>query len=207
VTKDYVRLRTAWHESAHAVVAYVLRRPIRLVSIRRGEHYSGIMINGKSAPLDTSGFRAELPAIVQPARVRRFLEAEILISLAGDCGTELVWPAPDGYGFVVTEDGQEATKVSLQSSGLSRSDAEYLATVESDQSPLTSDDKNAGETTWALAGSEALQYLGYMRAVTRRMVWAFRDDIAAVADELLERDAISGQRVRELLREREVRQW
>ncbi len=84
-------LRTAYHESAHAVVAFRLAQPIRLVSVRPGETFAGIMLGGSSASLDSVGFDAFRPGIVQPARVRRRIEADICVSLAGQMGADLLW--------------------------------------------------------------------------------------------------------------------
>jgi hypothetical protein len=79
---DEDRGGTAFHESSHALVAFVLRQPIRYVSIRKGQTYLGVMARGRSAPLDESAFRHfGRPAIVQPAKLRRHVEAEAVLHL------------------------------------------------------------------------------------------------------------------------------
>jgi hypothetical protein len=59
----------------------------------------------------------------------------------------------------------------------------------------------------ALAAEEGWQLLGYLRPITQRVLCNHREDLAALAEELLKHNVISGRRVWELLRERGVRQW
>jgi hypothetical protein len=203
---DEDRGGTAFHESSHALVSFVLRRPIRYVSIRKGETYLGVMVHGRSAALDESVFRHfGRPAIVQPAKLRRRVEADICVSLAGVLGEQLVWT---GSGFVTEPpDEREAAATALEFSGLSQADAEDLAARERDPTPVTLDEENAANKAYALAGEEGWALLSYLRRTTKAIVWGYRDDVASLAGELLDRDVIPGRRVRELFRERGVRQW
>jgi hypothetical protein len=200
------RIRTSFHEAAHALVAYFLCQPIRYVSIRPGETFLGVIVHGDRAPLDESATRLiGLPGIVQPAKLRRRVEGDICVSLAGDIGERLTWLGT-GY-FAESADEPRAAALALEFSGLSRSDAEDLAARERDPTPITLDEENATNKAYALAGEEGWQLLSYLRPVTKRIVWGYRETVAALADVLLEREVVSGRWVRRFLRERGVRQW
>jgi hypothetical protein len=200
------KVRTAFHESAHALVSYILRQPIRYVSIRRGETFLGVMVHGRSAPLDDAATRlVGLPGIVQPFKLRRRVEGDICVSLAGDIGERLVWL---GSGYIEDSvDEPRAATIALEFAGLSRADAGDLAARERDPTPHTLDEENATNKAYALAGEEGWALLSYLRPVTKRLLWDYRDDVAALAEELLKHDVIPGRKVRELLREQGVRQW
>jgi hypothetical protein len=154
----------AHHEASHAVVAWVLGRPIGLLSIRPGRHYQGVVTyRGWRWPLDGERTPALWrPAILWPARLRRMLEMDICILLAGVLGEQFVDPlsTEDPGG----EDEQRAKRAADALAGLTPRLKEQLATLEADE-PFPTDDQQAWDRVDALSGREADAHLFYLRAV------------------------------------------
>jgi hypothetical protein len=116
------------HEGGHGVVAVVVGRPVGFVSARRGDGtFAGLTTLG--AKLKTEGFLPLQPSILQPARVRRSLEADICVSLAGDIAVEALVGRRFGYVAPTRDERREKRPAALLA-GLSVADARYLERVE-----------------------------------------------------------------------------
>lgn len=88
----------AHHEAAHGTMAWILARPIGLLSIRPGAHYEGVATHRRGHwPDQETLLRLESrPVVLWPALDRRALEVDVCIALAGALGEQLVDPwTPD----------------------------------------------------------------------------------------------------------------
>lgn len=131
----------AHHEAAHAVVAFLLERRVHLVSIRPTEAYGGVVVraHGPRGHYDESLlFR---PTVLWPAKLRRELEVDIMIALAGDVGEELALGPRSGFGQPEHERQAESALRAL--SDLSRRERERLDHLEGATTPLEPDQEQA----------------------------------------------------------------
>lgn len=200
-SEGWARRRTAFHESGHALVAHVLRRPPRLVSIRGTEHYAGITTHSGAGRRFSGDPQLHLPVILQPTQSRRALETSICIALAGSIAEELVWRET---GYVETPpDDQWAELAARELAGLSARSAEALEKLETQQEPFTPDEVNAWQLSRLLADEQAEYHLSYMRSMTKSLVYhpTNRRLLEVLADLLLEKGVIAGNEVRELLQD------
>jgi ATP-dependent Zn protease len=71
------RERTAAHEAGHAAVAYILGRSTDVISIRPGEHWSGVTIHKRGRRPRTDTARTFQDVLLWPADWRRFFEHDL----------------------------------------------------------------------------------------------------------------------------------
>lgn len=83
-------LKTAYYEAGHAVMSYVLRRRFTSVSIVPGDDYFGKMDTPDSNLFD-------IPYEI-PARIRKRIEADIMIQFAGAAAEEIYSGRHSGKG-------------------------------------------------------------------------------------------------------------
>ena len=185
----------AAHELGHVLMAYTLGRPIRLTSIRPAPTYLGVACH-TPGKLDASEAMPYLqrPAILWPHHIRRIIETEICISLAGPIAEELTGEYATGY-VPTSPDELAAAEI------LEPRTAALLSELETSTTPVETDDEAAAGLSHALADVSACQHLGFMRAEVRRVVCSatFRRQHELVMPMLLERGAISGQQVLDII--------
>jgi hypothetical protein len=169
---------------------------VQAVSIVGTEHYGGITLLAAARPRGQGKTNLALPAPLQPARFRRWIESEILISLAGPAAALLL--APDFYtGYVPPEPDEQRAEALARLAVLSRGETERLERAA--QAATPSDDDEAERLAGAFAGDRtAWAYLGWLRAEADELVKSvrFRRLVAALVPELLERRTISGRLAR-----------
>ncbi len=195
--------RTATHESAHAAAAFMLQRRVDLISIVPGARYSGITFL-RAAP---RGGEPNLlrPMLLQPARFRRWVETEIVTSLAGPLAA--FYLAPDfETGYVPLESDEEHAEKLARLAVLTPAESEKLANAAEKSHPT--DEERADKLAWAAAGEETAQaYLFYLRAETARMVKGsrFRSLVSALVPVLLQRKTIGDRLATMIMRSAERR--
>jgi len=194
------RYLMAVHETAHAAVAHVLRRPVGLVSIRPTAE-SGGFARHRCERIKPGTFRPELPTILMPARLRRTVESEIVISLAGQVAEILAGPPAPGYRGL-TDDERQAVAASRSLAALDPREESELHEIESTIDQQPTDSERASGLSYALAGDEAAQHFSWMRAVAMSVVASDRVQrlIAALVPELLAHEVLPPRRVRAIFK-------
>lgn len=96
---------TALREGGHVTAAHLFGRRIRVASIRTAPTYDGVCSHTGNPARSFKLFRAELPASLQPARVRRAVETNAAIMLAGDIAEEILLDAENRMKLHVTSTG------------------------------------------------------------------------------------------------------
>jgi len=185
----------AAHELGHVLMAYTLGRPIRLASIRPAPTYLGVACHtpGKLDPAEATPY-LQRPAILWPHHIRSIIETEICISLAGPIAEELTGEYATGY-VPTSPDELAAAEI------LEPRTAALLSELEVRTTSVETDDAAAAGLSHALADVSASQHLGFMRAEVRRVVCSatFRRQHELIMPVLLERGAVSGQQVLDII--------
>jgi hypothetical protein len=199
------RQRTAYHESGHTSMAYLLKRRAGIVSIRPGAHHGGITFHGPAPKVPQEMFDRYLglPVPLLPGRLRRYIETDILISLAGDEAARVLWfRSPEtGYRPETAEDEAAAEALANELVSLSRTERKKLVEAE------RSEHQHDADRAWLIAHAavddpiEAGAYLEWLRILTRGLIQSTRclRLIDALAAELLEHEVLSDRAVRTIL--------
>jgi hypothetical protein len=198
--EDRERLeRFAYHEAGHSVMAYYLHVTPGTVSIRPGHKYQGVSKHGKSGRPPVREGDLDVSIIEMRATLRRGLEKEIAISLAGKASERLV-PTIPGPGYFGDPDREYAERLAALAVPTGR-EARSLALTER---------VGAGEYDMAKAESKAhgavgrnLQgsYLRFLECVVDEIVasnW-FRKLVEALVPPLMEHRVLSAAAVRLIL--------
>jgi hypothetical protein len=218
VSDDYRRRRTAAHEASHAAMAWLLGWELVFVSIRPGDHFRGVTrftlpwrpldeVDGILARRDPSGTLLERYGI-QPVplfdpELRRKVETEMMVTLAGAAGEW--WAGPPESGYVADDlDRERAEKLASDLIGLSESQAASLADLE--QRELPCDWDNAfREASMLEAGDDlaAGALVRWMELGTQRIVATqlFGRLVGALMPVLLQAEVLSGEDAARILRE------
>jgi len=85
------KMKTAFHEAGHAVVAYLLRKKFRYITIRANEVFNGYVRHEKPRASSENGWDEE-------RNKRSTREKDILTSLAGGTATLILTGKPDRTG-------------------------------------------------------------------------------------------------------------
>lgn len=191
--------RLAIHEAAHAVVAIALGRGLSgPVSIRPGKHFSGIAF--VDAPTLTAVPLLGAPVILLDPDLRKMVETEIVIHLAGPEAERFLFEKPRSSRRPVLPDEQAAERLA-RVLVLSPSESARLREAEDSDEPRRSDEDWAHELAWALAGSnEVAHYLAWLREVTRHLLLSpsVARSVLAVADELAKHEVLPASAVKEM---------
>lgn len=194
--------RVAVHEAGHAAMGYMLNRPCKMLSITPGLAYAGATFFAAAAVPDFDRADLMLPVFLHPTRFRRFIETEIVISLAGSFAA-LYLSAPR-TGYIPEEPDDEHARQIANSAILSRAEREWLERAAAMPGPFRTDDEDAERLSWAIAGSESAgAYLNWLSAETRHLVLSsrFRGYVDALVPALLEHRTLSGRAARRLMQE------
>jgi hypothetical protein len=139
-----------------------------------------------------------------PATVRRFVEAGVLVSLAGGLDALLA----EGSGYIDDHDevvALEALETLREAPKLTPREVEGLAAAERGDEPNAGDEANAFSAAMLLASSDdqAHAYLRWLRSVAADYVLHpdFRRDVELLVPELLRHEVISGRRARQIIKE------
>lgn len=189
--------RVATHEAGHAAMAYMLSRRLEAVSIVGSQHYGGVTILASAATPDIDVAELVLPAPLQRARFRRFVESDIMISLAGvSAAFHLATPTRE-TGYVPPEPDEIRAQELARLATMTPATANRLE----NPSPMATDEEQAERMAWAIAGNQtSAAYLAWLRAETDALVQGerFRKLVAALVPELLRRKQISGRLARRI---------
>jgi hypothetical protein len=122
-----------------------------------------------------------------------------MILLAGEFGALLLGETYDEH----EAEALEALEALREPPPLSPGELERLAATEYGSEPARSDEDRALSAARLLASSDdqASRYLGLLRSVTRDYVFhpRFAEEVELLVPELLEHEAISGRRARQLI--------
>jgi len=188
---ERTRMTSAWHESGHGLMAWLNGERVALLSIRPTAVYGGVC-QAAHRRIDVKLLDCR-PVILQPARLRRSLETALFFSLAGPIAAEMCAPRT-GYLQQSADEGR-AEQVARALARLHPSTAERLRVAEARTDAIQTDEDTAFIYADALAFDEAVQYLAWARAATRRLLAEHADELAAVATALYARDVISGRQM------------
>jgi ATP-dependent Zn protease len=194
------RLRVAWHESAHAAVAFIFGRRVEVVSIRPTMQWGGVVFSRPTKVHDDEAESLGAPVMFLPARLRRDIEQDVVMTLAGDLGEELRFGRRSGYGL--TKDETVADEV-VRELALSAKQRAMLALGDEPAAAGDDDWSMAVRMTAALTSElEATAYLGFLRAAARAVVFSPQCVrlVEALVPVLLERDVVGGGEVRAVFR-------
>lgn len=131
------------------------------------------------------------------AHLRRLLETDVSISLAGDLAEELgvrMLPSEPAR-----EDRKEARKLAFALASMSNRELAELTKTEAGPR-FPSDQEHAQATAETLSGEQGSAHMSYLREVTRSLVHqlSIRDAILAVADKLYDEEVLSGRAVKRI---------
>jgi hypothetical protein len=195
--------RVAVHEAGHAAAGFMLSRHCKVVSIIPSQAYAGVTIFGASAmPEYDVAEVVALPVFLQPARFRRFIETDIVISLAGPSAA-MCLSAPR-TGYVADEPDEEQARQVAKTAILTKGERERLDRSASRPVPDRTDEEKAERLSWAIAGNESAgAYLNWLMSETRHLVLSerFRGYVNALVPPLLEHKTLSGRAARRLMQE------
>lgn len=158
--------RVAYHEAGHAVACYLLHKPFHYVTIQ-GEDLEGTL--GHVMPWDAPA--SIRPDITMTARIRDWIERDVMVSFAGQVADEMAGYSPLDPNYY----GQRGDNASV----IDR--ASYVA---------QGDEQLEHYLAWLLARTKDMLALPWH--------WAA---VEAVADALQERRRLSGREARRITRE------
>ncbi len=210
MTDEQQRILTALHEASHCTMARLLEVPITgPSSIRPTEHLGGFAFTGRPihiAERDRDAV-AFLPTPLWPARKRRQIECAIMVALAGRMGETFVL-GPSSRYLDDTDDRKalelaDELMVKPKPSSLSLAERAMLSLAESG-GPRKGDDEDARNLALLVGhdDAEAQAFLQWMRLMTARTMYTarrYREQVEALADELLEHEVVGSRRVRAVL--------
>jgi hypothetical protein len=183
-------------------MAYFLHRRVKLVSIRPTEHYGGITSHsvGRIVLPDPSPVALALPTVLWPAPLRRVLETDILIAVAGDIVANLAYVPQTGFRGP-TEDELQAEAIIDGLRRLSDSERDRLHALEAATEPFARDEDRAWRVSDAMDRDAPGIHLEWLRGVARSIISGRRFIRAAdaLAAELLVSEVIGGRRARQII--------
>lgn len=190
----------AVHEASHAAMARVLGVGAGLISIRPGLNFGGVAKHGRIAvpkvlPGDLDG-----PVVLMRPALRRSLEKQILITVAGKLGEYQLLPPETGFAALPEADDEQALRLA-EIVSLNRREAASLVTAERD-GVEESDAVYARRRAWALVGSGvAERYVLMLEAVALELVLTdrFRRIVDALVPQVLQHRVLSARAVRAVL--------
>jgi hypothetical protein len=197
------RYRTAHHEAGHSVAAFILGRPVGPVSIKPCRVHLGVSFRTKARVPEAEWNRVGLPAILLPARLRRTVETEAVIALAGPTAEDVAVTEAEGSTYVneATPDHTRAEQLvnTLGDGGLSPTETVMLERAR--REPGESDEDKARYWSQLVADhslTESLAHLSWLQTLTRSLVMSprFQRLEYALAPRLLEAEVLGGRAVR-----------
>ena len=198
---DEFRWGTAVHEAGHAVAAYVLGRSVTVVTIvaeddtlghvkyrRRGQHWL--------ERLEEADYASKWGGFID-ARTRRFVEIEVITSLAGGLAE-------------MKATGQERHEVGMGLAKVSPAEAAQLAATLGDGAEFESivvagDYRDAFDLAESVSGSpeEAAAYFSWLHCRTENLLAepTFWPALEAVARALCDKGTLKGETFRQVVQQ------
>jgi hypothetical protein len=197
--------RLAWHEAAHATAAYLLGGCIRgPVSIEPRLHWAGVAFcRSRRVPFSDIDRSASGPMCLLPPRLRRAIETDIIISLAGPAAERIRPGRPIESGYVAAhERDPDEERSRLLVAALTTTEVRLLEHGDDENRPIKSDMTNAWNGCDALAQELSGLQLQMLQVETDLLVRTprFQTLCAALAEALLENITLSARSVRAILR-------
>jgi hypothetical protein len=200
------RDRIAFHEAGHATAAFLLGGCITgPVSIAARKHWRGVAFcRARHYPLDdVDRVKILMPMALLPPRLRRSLEIDAIISLAGRAA-EMIRPTRSvETGYVPSPRADADDRSAEFVAALTRRDEHLLSLGDSDDVSHPDDLEQARGFADRLAGDLAGLVLQVLTVETERLARTrrFRHLCGALADELLARTTLSAADVRRILKQ------
>jgi hypothetical protein len=197
VRSDDLR-RTSYHESGHALAGWLYDRPLAIVSIRPGQFYTGVTRWESADRGWVDSFDPGLPALLEPTNVRKAIEREIVISLAGPIAGSLAVITTGYYEPAACE--VEAEREAAGLAALTPRAQELVVALEGEPGGVQ-DEESARHLSHALTwdDNEAAMHLAWLRVTARNLVISRWYRVAALADVLLERRVLDGDSAVQIL--------
>jgi ribosomal protein S18 acetylase RimI-like enzyme len=186
VDRAYRRRRSAFHESGHGLVRWLVTgKAPELLSIRPGQTYRAITIPGNGTGWE-GDFDPGIASIAQPDGIRRWLETGIVIALAGKIAADMAGYREIGY-VAPTEDEIAAGTATAALAALSPRHRELLDENEARTEAVPTDEVNAFDRSFALTGrdDEAIAHGGWMHATTMNLLVDHADSLRRLAEALV----------------------
>ena len=198
-------VHVAYHESAHAICAYLFSRRLHAVSIVSATNFGGVSIHeSRPMPALTERQQARLAvplAMALPAGIRRSLEISALTSLVGPAVDEAIRPRETGY---VADDPDAGTGSSQTPAALpARIPKRTTDRLTAADEPGPTDLDQGARIARLLSPNAAVQTLAWLRAEAAAMVGSrtFGKGFDVLVPALLERRVLTGAAAKRLLTE------
>ncbi len=203
---DDDRVRPAFHEAGHAVVAYKeTGAKLGMVTIEPGTRFAGCAEWWPvTVPPDDpawSQLDVTAPFLLWPEPIRRWVELDVIVALAGEAAADVLAPRTGRLPASLVEGaaGIAAALPEPTAAGrlprLTAGERQYAAQMVSDPDAPSDADKIA-ELARVAHGPDLASlaaWLVYLEAVTRALVQRHRQGIERLATELLKWGTLNGQ--------------
>jgi hypothetical protein len=176
--------RTCVHEAGHSVVASACGWTIGAVTVRPGTVLAGCAAY-RPPPVDPEQLRcldAMRPLVLWPDSLRRRLEADVMVSLAGECAELMLSALTTGRQ---PERITETVAAALEDMQPTAGEAEWAASIVDDDVAMTDDAEHVLKSAWAAFGPDwrsARYWVDLLAAQTHAIVTAEAHKIMYVAD-------------------------
>jgi hypothetical protein len=164
-------IHVAYHESAHATAAFLFGRRVTAVSIVPGVHFGGItLLASRRAPSLSEREQGRLAVplpMALPARVRRDLEANAMVSLAGPVIDDIIRPRETAY---ITEAAPASDDEALDQVPPPPTTRIAAALANADATPTQNDMTSASSAAHVLSPRSSVHALAWLREETKAMV-------------------------------------
>jgi hypothetical protein len=199
--------RVEYHEAGHVVVVAACGGTVRSVTVEQGQALAGCVRyrRAEAPPGASDGLDVTQPFVLWPNGARRWVEAEVLVALAGEVAEELFEPRPPP-GRVSEPVAAVAAELVEKLPPLPEAERENLRAVM--DSPGPSDAEYVAQMVRLGHGNDAAAlavshwWLAYMRYEARALLELHWRRVRRLADVLAQVGSLSGEAVAAVLRER-----
>lgn len=172
------------HEAGHLVIAAVLGRAPLGATVDAGTRLAGCSLFSAPDPIPAAAvvdFDPEAPFIIWPGPVQRRLEADVMISLAGEIAELLLTGPAEGR---VPDPGAELAAEDLAGFQLAGVEDQTWAAAVVDEPPMPSDRQAVTQAAFAAFGRDPVQsaaWTTWLASQTRALVIAHEATIRRLA--------------------------
>lgn len=193
------RRATSYHEAAHGLAGRVLGLPVDHISIRIGEHFSGIANIGWGPQPEWNGLTG---ALLMNWGWRNYIERQIVVDLAGHFGS---MASRYPYDEFKDTDDTWARRAAAVLEEVSPRTRELILAEEA--SPETDDDETSARKLaekWSTLldplPSHLFHYIEWLRGEAHDLIVDHFDQLVAIADQLYKRFVLTGPQIDEIRR-------
>lgn len=192
--------RTAVHEAGHAYSAWALGRPVGAVTVVGGTHAAGVTFHRppRARRGDLEGLDLARPFVLWHASVRRALEAQAVVTAAGEAAEVLAGPA--AARRLPAPLAERAADIAARLPPTPDERQRLADACDDDQAQ--SDAERLAALARAAHGDQlalAAAWLAFIDAQAQTVVTAGAPTVLRLASVLADRGTLSGRAVRQLL--------